>query len=367
MDFTLSTEQTDAAALAAEILKSSCTPELQQQVTRADQGRFSSSLWQTLGEAGLIGLPLPEQHGGAGLGLAEACSVLIEVGRVVAPVPLATHLAAAMAIAEFGTTAQKDLILGDASSGQTILTCAIPEELDEAPHAPSMRATRQDDGWVISGTKTNVIAATHADWFVVPANTPEGIALFLLPVSELPSVTAQHVSDGDIVGELHLDSVPVSNDRMLGEANGLAHRWLLCHLTTAICAQQLGTVEGALALTAEYSKTREQFGRPIGTFQAVSQRLADGYIDNLGARLTLWQAVWALSEGHHGDEAVAVAKLWAADAGHKLAHTTVHVHGGVGIDLDGEAHRFFTAAKRNEFLMGGATEQARFIGEILAS
>ena len=323
MDFTLSTEQTDAAALAAEILKSSCTPELQQQVTRADQGRFSSSLWQTLGEAGLIGLPLPEQHGGAGLGLAEA--------------------------------------------GQTILTCAIPEELDEAPHAPSMRATRQDDGWVISGTKTNVIAATHADWFVVPANTPEGIALFLLPVSELPSVTAQHVSDGDIVGELHLDSVPVSNDRMLGEANGLAHRWLLCHLTTAICAQQLGTVEGALALTAEYSKTREQFGRPIGTFQAVSQRLADGYIDNLGARLTLWQAVWALSEGHHGDEAVAVAKLWAADAGHKLAHTTVHVHGGVGIDLDGEAHRFFTAAKRNEFLMGGATEQARFIGEILAS
>ena len=104
-------------------------------------------------------------------------------------------------------------------------------------------------------------------------------------------------------------------------------------------AQQLGTLEGALKLTAEYAKTREQFGRPIGTFQAVSQRLADAYIDVLGARLTMWQAAWQLSMGVPAAEAVAVAKLWAADAGHRVAHTTVHVHGGVGIDLDYELHR----------------------------
>ena len=132
-------------------------------------------------------------------------------------------------------------------------------------------------------------------------------------------------------------------------------------------AEQLGVTEGALALTASYAKTREQFGRPIGTFQAVSQRLADGFIDVLAQRLTLWQAVWRLQEGLPASTEVAVAKLWAADAGHRLAHTTVHVHGGVGIDLDGDAHRYFTTAKRFEFLFGGATDQALTIGRALAS
>ncbi len=138
-------------------------------------------------------------------------------------------------------------------------------------------------------------------------------------------------------------------------------------LLLAGSAEQLGICEGALALTASYAKTREQFGRPIGTFQAVSQRLADGYIDTLGQRLALWQAAWRLEEGLPADTEVAIAKLWAADAGHRIAHTTVHVHGGVGIDLDGEAHRYFTSAKRYEFLHGGATEQALRIGRTLAA
>ena len=99
----------------------------------------------------------------------------------------------------------------------------------------------------------------------------------------------------------------------------------------------------------------------------MSQRLADGFIDVLGQRLTVWQAVWLLSEGRSAAIESATAKLWAADAGHRLAHTTVHVHGGVGIDLDGEAHRYFTAAKRFEFLFGGATEQALAIGRIFAN
>ncbi len=147
----------------------------------------------------------------------------------------------------------------------------------------------------------------------------------------------------------------------------MADRRLRNLLTLATAAEQLGVSEGALELTSTYAKTREQFGRPIGTFQAVSQRLADGYIDVLGQRLTLWQAAWRLDEGLPADQAVAIAKLWAADAGHRLAHTTVHVHGGVGIDLDGEAHRYFTAAKRFEFAYGGATEQALLVGRSLAA
>ena len=126
-------------------------------------------------------------------------------------------------------------------------------------------------------------------------------------------------------------------------------------------------IERALELTAGYAGTREQFGRPIGTFQAVAQRLADGYIDVAGARLTMWQAAWRLAEGLSCDTEVATAKFWAAEAGHRVAHTAVHVHGGVGIDLDHPLHRYFVAAKHHEYALGAATAQLRRIGAVLAA
>jgi alkylation response protein AidB-like acyl-CoA dehydrogenase len=110
-----------------------------------------------------------------------------------------------------------------------------------------------------------------------------------------------------------------------------------------------------------------QFGRPIGSFQAVAQRLADAYIDVEAVRLTMWQAAWRLSAGLPCETEVATAKFWAADAGHRVAHTAVHVHGGVGIDTDHPLHRYFVAAKRLEFALGGATTQLRRIGAALAT
>ena len=215
-----------------------------------------------------------------------------------------------------------------------------------------------------------VPAGPLADLFVVPAETSSGLTVFLVH-SDDPGVVVvpQQLSGHEVAARLELDMAAVPLDRVLGNIGEGAEivEWLLERLTVAVCAEQLGVLEGALALTSEYAKTREQFGRPIGTFQAVSQRLADGYIDVLGARLTMWQAAWRLSEGLPATREIAVAKLWAADAGHRLAHTTVHVHGGVGIDLDGEAHRYFTAAKRLEFALGSTTEQSRVIGRLLAA
>jgi alkylation response protein AidB-like acyl-CoA dehydrogenase len=124
--------------------------------------------------------------------------------------------------------------------------------------------------------------------------------------------------------------------------------------------------ERALELTAAYARTREQFGQPIGSFQAVAQRLADAYIDVEAIRLTMWQAAWRLSEGLPAGTEVAIAKFWAADAGHRVAHTAVHVHGGMGVDLSYPLHRYFTAAADNEFTLGGATAQLRRIGAALA-
>ena len=367
MDFQFTPEQDEAAELAASILKDRATNDRLKAVEAAGD-RFDRELWAELGSAGLLGLALPEEYDGAGLGLVELCRVLVEVGRTVAPVPLAAHGPAARLLAEAGSDELRRRWLPGAARGEHVLTAAVAEERSFAPSRPTTVATPDGDGYRLTGCKAIVPAGPYADAFLVPADTPTGVAVFLLePGDAGVTVVAQRFSDGDAVARLDLDGAAVGPGRLLGAADGAADHRLRQLLLLAACAEQLGITEGALRLTSAYARTREQFGRPIGTFQAVSQRLADGYIDVLGQRLTLWQAAWRLEEGLPADSEVAIAKLWAADAGHRLAHTTVHVHGGVGIDLDGEAHRYFTSAKRFEFLHGGATEQALTVGRALSA
>jgi alkylation response protein AidB-like acyl-CoA dehydrogenase len=178
------------------------------------------------------------------------------------------------------------------------------------------------------------------------------------------SVTALNTTGHGSVAHLELQGTPMGADRVVGDGDVVS--WLTTHGTLGRSAFQLGVLERALELTAEYAREREQFDRPIGSFQAVSSRLADGYIDIKGLRLTLTQAAWRLSEDLPSDIDVASAAFWAADAGHRVAHTTVHVHGGVGIDTDHPVHRYFLAAKQTEFAVGGATGQLLRIGRELA-
>ncbi|MDT0201788.1 acyl-CoA dehydrogenase family protein [Nocardioides sp. AE5] len=367
MDFSFTPEQDEAAELAARILADRATTTRMREVEQGGD-RFDRALWSDLAEAGLLSLAIPEAHGGAGLGLIELCRVLVEVGRRVAPVPLASHGPAALALAEFGEQAVQAEWLPGAASGERVLAPALSEPLDPLPSVPSTTLTVEGDELVLDGTKTLVRAGTSADLFLVTASTPSGAAVVLVrPDDAGVTVEAQHTSDGDATALVTLAGVRVPADRLLGRTDGVAATRLGHLVTVAACAEVNGIVAGAVRLTADYAKTREQFGRPIGTFQAVAQRLADGYIDSLFQELTLWQAVWRLAEGLPVETELPTAKLWAADAAHKVAHTTVHVHGGVGIDLDGEAHRYFTAAKRFEFVFGGTTGQALAIGKALAA
>ncbi|MBB2941011.1 hypothetical protein FB565_000715 [Actinoplanes lutulentus] len=130
-------------------------------------------------------------------------------------------------------------------------------------------------------------------------------------------------------------------------------------------AYQLGVVEKAVEMTAKYAGERVQFGRPIGSFQAVSQRLADAYIDVEALRVALWQAVWCLENDPPATGEVATAGFWAAEAGHRVLHTAVHVHGGTGLDLEYPLHRYFLAAKEHEFRFGGATAHLLTLAEDL--
>jgi alkylation response protein AidB-like acyl-CoA dehydrogenase len=337
MDFLFTPEQDEAAELAAEILKDKTTNERLKQV-EAGGDRFDRELWATLGDA----------FDWTELDLITLARVLVEVGRHVAPLPLATHAACATLLTGSGLPAD-----------QGLYAAAVAEERSHLPAAPVVSA---DAAGALTGVKTLVRAGMAADALLVTATGPDGTGVYLVDAGAAGvERVAQKTSDGDTTA---LVTFRGATARQVGGADAAERLGQL--LVALAAAEQLGVTEGALRLTAEYAKTREQFGRPIGTFQAVSQRLADGFIDVLGQRLTLWQAIWRLEEGLPAATEVATAKLWAADAGHRIAHTTVHVHGGVGIDLDGEAHRYFTSAKRFEFLFGGATEQALAIGRSFA-
>jgi alkylation response protein AidB-like acyl-CoA dehydrogenase len=368
VDFEQTPEGAEAAELARTILDKHCTPGRLREI-EAGPARFDHDLWRRFADSGLIALTVPEEHNGSGLGLLELAGVLVEAGRRVAPLPLGVHAVTAMALAAFGTQTQQARWLAVGGMGEFILTSALSEDRLDAPEQPVTRADSDGASWLVTGSKVVVPSGPLADLFIVPADTSEGVTVFLVHCDDPGvAVVPQRLSGGEVTARLELDRAVVPLDRVLGaigEGAGIVE-WLADRLTLAVCAEQLGVLDGALSLTSEYARTREQFGRPIGTFQAVSQRLADGYIDVLGARLTMWQAAWLLSESLPATREVAVAKLWAADAGHRVAHTTVHVHGGVGIDLDGEAHRYFTAAKRLEFALGGTTDQARLIGRLLA-
>ncbi len=228
-----------------------------------------------------------------------------------------------------------------------------------------VQATTSGDGYRLTGTRTQIAYGPVADGFLVPAETDSGTSVFLVAASDPGvSVTALDTTGLGSVGHLRLDGVevePASRRRRRRRQLDLL-RWTCW----AAAAFQLGVLDRGLQLTAEYARTREQFDRPIGSFQAVGQRLADGYIDVKGLRLTLTQAAWRLSEDLPADTEVATAAFWAADAGHRVAHTIVHIHGGVGIDTDHPVHRYFLAAKQTEFALGGATGQLLRIGRELA-
>jgi len=368
VDFALTQAQEELSSLSRQILADHATRDRLAELERASQG-FDPALWAKLAEAGILAAALPEGVGGDGYGLAEQCSILIEIGRAVARVPyLSSIVLGACAIARFGTDEQVTRWAVPAGAGDLVLTAALAEPAGVDPRAPATHAERSAGGWRLRGTKTAVPAGDAAGLFLVPAATPDGTAVFCVERTD-PGVTAepQLLTDGAGWAQLDLNGAEVGDDRLLGRPGTEVADWLAARATVGICATQLGVTERALELTAGHARTRQQFGRPIGAFQAVAQRLADAYIDVEAIRLTMWQAAWRLETGLPCDEEVATAKFWAADGGHRVAHTAVHIHGGVGIDTAHPVHRYFTAAKQNEFTLGGATAQLRRLGAALAA
>ena len=364
MDFTSTEAANDLGGLVDTIVDAVCTPEHQRTLDGLDQ-RFDRELWGKLIESDILTSASPASLGGDGFGVLEQVAVLVALGHQLAAVPyLESVMLAAGALARFGSEELQQSWGMPAVSGEKILTVALDGEMGEGP----VRAVSAGGGYRLTGTRTQVGFGPVADAFLVPAETDSGTAIFLV-AADNPGVTVTAIQTTGLgsVGHLTLDGVAVDGARQVGDGfDGIVVTWLDTLATLGRSTFQLGVLERGLQLTAEYARTREQFDRPIGSFQAVAQRLADGYIDVKALRLTLTQAAWRVSEDIPAEIDVASAAFWAADAGHRVAHTVVHVHGGVGVDTDHPAHRYFLAAKEIEFALRGATGQLRRIGRELA-
>ena len=368
MDFSFTEEQEAVRELAARIFSDLATHERLKEVEATDE-RFDRKLWGELASAGLLGIGLPEAVGGAGLGFVAVGVVAEEAGRTAAAVPYVPAVLGAGAVAEFGDPAQCRRWVEPMVAGDVVLTAALVEQGGD-PASPTTTATRHGDGWRLEGTKAFVPAAMVAHAIVVSARTDDGVGLFVVDPTA-PGVTRrpQEATSRQIEAELELSGVVVGPDDVLvtGPDGADALRWLLEHAEAALCLCVAGACDAAVKLTAEYTSQREQFGKPIATFQAVGQRAADAYIDAEAVRLTAWQAVWRLSEGLPATSEVAVAKYWADEGAQRVVHAAQHLHGGMGVDRDYPLHRYYLLVKHLALTLGGATTSLLRLGEVLAN
>ncbi|WP_319435652.1 acyl-CoA dehydrogenase family protein [Mycobacterium sp. RTGN5] len=366
MDFNFTEEQETIAKVARQLFDHRATPERLTEL-EAGEHRYDAELWKELADADLLGIALPESVGGSGSSFIELCVLLAEVGRSVAPVPAyATLLLGADSIARYGTDAQQQHYLPGVVAGTRILTAGLLEPGRSDPARPTTTARRDGTGWRLDGIKELVPAAQLADTILIPAATEDGaVGLFLLDASA-NGVKAQPVSTTNFEphADVTIDGAVVSADGRLAEGNDAADavRALQARALIGLCAIQLGVTERALGMAAEYTTVREQFGRPIGTFQAVQQRLADAFIDVESIRWTTWHAAWLHAQGRPFAREARIAKFWASEAGARVVASAQQVHGGMGIDITYPLSRYFLWSKHNELALGPATAQLAELG-----
>jgi alkylation response protein AidB-like acyl-CoA dehydrogenase len=350
MDFSLTADQEELRQLAKRVLADRCTPERLREVAFGDGSTgVDLELWRELAELGVVGVGLPEEVGGGGLGFAEAAVVLEEIGRSVAPVPALPVMAMA---GPFLAQHAPDQLTGLAS-GERIVTVALHDMTGDITE-PALTAK---DG-KLTGTKTNVPFGTVADAFLVSA--VDGVYLVEQGAPGVSVIRQDAVDDipDAIVTFEDAPGVLIAGPEALGALIDAGH--------TGQSLIMSGVTARAVEMTAEYVKERVQFERPIATFQAVAQRAADASIDARAINLTAWQAAMRINDGLPATEAAEIAKFWAAEGGQRVVHAATHLHGGVGVDRDYPLHRYYLWTKKQELFLGGMSPSLLRLGRLLA-
>ncbi|MFI8257453.1 acyl-CoA dehydrogenase family protein [Streptomyces filamentosus] len=332
--------------------------ELRASVRALLRRHSGDAAWRPLaGQIGAAGLAVPEEYGGAGCGAVEVHVVMEELGRALSPVPyLGSAVLAVRALLASGDPAACADLLPDLAAGTSVAALAWAESGSWTPAAIRARATPSSGGWRLTGSKDHVLDGIRADVLLVAARTPAGPSLFAVR-PDAPGVRHEETVPMDTTrpqSRLLLADAPA---RLVG-TDGDAARVLaevLDHACTALAAEQVGAAARCLELTVAYAGQRVQFGRPIGSFQAVKHRLADAYVRVESARSAALGAAFAAAGPTPSPDLprlAASAKSICSEAFSEVAAETVQLHGGIGITWEHDAHRYFKRAHATTHLFG---------------
>jgi alkylation response protein AidB-like acyl-CoA dehydrogenase len=374
MDFAFSEEQEMLRASAREFLTKECPSSYVRRMMEADDA-WDEAMWKKIADMGWTGLGIPEAYGGVGTFL-DLVVVLEEAGRALLPGPYFSTMGLAVpALLEAGTEAQKQRVLPKIAEGAVRATVAVTEPAGRwDADGVALTAQPSGDDWKLDGVKLFVPDAGVADHIVVAARTrssgEDGITLFL--VSGRPSgMTVSPLATMDMTRrwyEIRFDGVELPGDAVMGspDQGWTPLKRALEWATSALCAEMVGGAQHVLATSVDYAKTRQQFGKPIGIYQAVSHKLADMLLETESARSATYYAAWAVdADAPDRSLAASMAKAYVSDAYRRATGSGIQVHGGIGFTWEHDMHLYFKRAKASEVTLGDATYHRELVAQAL--
>lgn len=374
MDLGLDEQQEMLKTFARDFLEKECPESLVRNMEEDEKG-YSPELWKKMAEQGWMGLTIPDSYGGSGLSLCEQVVLLEEFGRALVPGPyISTVVLGATPIMEAGTEEQKKQFLPKIAAGETIMTLALTEPSAKwSADGVTLAAKKEGSDYVLNGTKLFVPDAHVSDYMIVVARTggkgESGITLFIVD-SKSSGIKYEVLKTiaADKQCEVTFENVKVPAANTLGkEGKG----WPIVEKTSKIatvaaCAYLVGLSQMDFDVTLNYAKERVQFGRPIGSFQAIQHKLADAVIDVDGSRFITYKAAWSLAEGEpDADLMVSMAKAWASDASRRVVAHGQQIHGGIGFTKEYKIQLYFRRQKWMELMWGDGDYHREKVAQLM--
>jgi alkylation response protein AidB-like acyl-CoA dehydrogenase len=372
MDFALNEEQEMLKKMARDFLENECPKTLIREMEDDEKG-YSPELWKKMADLGWMGLAFPAEFGGEGMAFLDLAVLIEEMGRALVPAPfLSTVVYCGLSILASGTEEQKKELLPKIAKGDLILSLALTEpSASWNPGGIETKAAADGDDFVISGTKLFISDAHIADYLLCVARTKDGtgedgITVFLVD-SKSPgiSLTPLKTIGSDKQFEVVLDKVRVPKQNIVGERDkGWAiMKDMLPKAILAQCTLMVGGAQQVLEMTVNYAKERVQFGKPIGSFQAIQHKCANMATDVDGCRFITYQAAWKYNEGLPCDLEISMAKAWVSEAYRRTCAEGHQIHGGIGFIKDHDMQLYYRRAKTSELMFGDADYHRELVAQ----
>jgi alkylation response protein AidB-like acyl-CoA dehydrogenase len=373
MDYALSEQQEMLKNSARDFLTKECPKSMVREMEKDEKG-YSPELWKKMADLGWMGLVFPEEYGGSGLNSLDLAVLLEEMGRAIVPGPfLSTVVCGGLTILRWGSEDQKKEILPRIAKGELIMALALTEP--SASYDPvdiTVKASSDGDDFVISGTKLFVEDAHIADYLICitrtkdSENKQDGITLFLVDARSTGlSCALLNTFTADKQCEVVFDKVRVPKANVIGK---LDKGWeivedIIEQASFAQCPWMVGGAQQVLEMATEYAKERVQFGRPIGSFQAIQHKCANMATDVAGARDITYQTAWKISEALPYKQDISLSKAWTCDAYRKACVEGIQIHGGIGITQDYDVQLYYRRAKALEIAFGDADYHLELVAQ----